>query len=38
MIKKFKKNMKNKNTCFDNLNIYNNKIINRVETQQRGLV
>jgi len=38
MIKKFKKNTKNKITCFDNLNIYNYKIINRVETQQRGLI
>ena len=33
-----KKNMKNKITCFDNLNIYNREIINRVETQQRGLI
>ena len=30
--------MKNKITCFDKLNIYNNKIINRVETQQRGVI
>ena len=30
--------MKNKITCFDNLNIYNNKIINRVEAQQKGLI
>jgi len=30
--------MKNKKTCFDNLNPYTNKIINRVENQQRGVI